>query len=129
MMIAEILVAHLVGDYLLQTHWMATEKLKRWWPAVIHGVVYTLPFLFFVWDWRALLIIAGTHIVLDRYRVARWICWFQSQFAPRASRPVWGEDVSGFPAGTPVWLATWLMIIVDNTVHILINIAAVAAFN
>jgi hypothetical protein len=29
-----VLLAHLVGDYLLQSDWMAAEKTKRWWPPV-----------------------------------------------------------------------------------------------
>jgi hypothetical protein len=44
-LIASIGLAHMVGDYLIQNHWMAVEKTKRWWPAVVHGVTYGLPFL------------------------------------------------------------------------------------
>lgn len=29
MFTADQFVAHLVGDYILQSHWMATEKTKR----------------------------------------------------------------------------------------------------
>ncbi len=37
MLFFESLLAHLVGDYLIQSDWMATEKVKRWWPAIVHG--------------------------------------------------------------------------------------------
>lgn len=40
-----IILAHLIGDYLIQSHWMATEKTKRWWPAIAHAVTYGLPYL------------------------------------------------------------------------------------
>lgn len=40
-----LLLAHLVGDYLIQSDWMANEKTKRWWPAWAHALTYGLPFL------------------------------------------------------------------------------------
>jgi hypothetical protein len=174
--IAEILVAHLIGDYLLQSHWMATEKTKRWWPAIAHGLVYTLPFLFITQSPAALAVIAGTHIVIDHYRLARHLVWFKNLLGPRpllrwefywedgtvgvwdgsvrrydgtdrmglrpihqgmsvpppGARPIYGKRPSweecsetGFSQDTPPWLAMWLMIIVDNTVHVLINIASI----
>jgi Protein of unknown function (DUF3307) len=121
------LIAHLVGDYLLQSHWMATEKVKRWWPAIVHGVVYTLPFLFVTQSPLALLVIAGTHAVIDRYRLAKHFGWLKNQLGPRWSRPSFSDAMSngGYNAQTPVWLSTWLMVVTDNTLHILINFAAV----
>ena len=75
MLFGAILLAHLVGDYLLQSHWMATEKTKHWWPALAHGITYTLPYLFITQSPLALLVIAGTHIVIDRYRLAKHLVW------------------------------------------------------
>lgn len=125
-MIAAVLVAHLVGDYLLQTHWMATEKTKHWWPAILHGITYTIPFLFLTQSPWALLVIAATHIVIDHYRLARHVVWFKNQFGPKKSRPAWSDaSATGYPSSTPAWLAVWLMIIADNTIHILINIGAI----
>lgn len=175
-MIGEVFLAHLVGDYLLQSHWMATEKTKRWWPAIVHGLVYTIPFLFITQSPAALVVIAGTHIVIDHYRLARHLSWFKNLLGPRpllryehhwadgtiqtwasdtrryddadhiasrpiypgmtvvptfaekvrGSRPSWSESsATGYPSDTPPWLAVWLMIIVDNTVHILLNVFAV----
>lgn len=45
MFTADQIVAHLVGDYILQSHWMATEKTKRSIAAATHAITYTLPFL------------------------------------------------------------------------------------
>ncbi|MGW4803092.1 DUF3307 domain-containing protein [Kitasatospora sp. NPDC004272] len=40
-----VLLAHLAGDYLLQSDWMAAEKTKRWWPAWAHALTYGLPYV------------------------------------------------------------------------------------
>ena len=36
-----LLVGHLVGDYILQTRWMAEKKVKQILPLIIHSMVYT----------------------------------------------------------------------------------------
>lgn len=116
-------LAHLVGDYLLQSHWMATEKTKRWWPAWAHALTYGLPFLFITQSPLALLVIVGTHAVIDRYRLARHVVWAKNQIAPNAFRPA--HTATGYPDDTPPWLAFWLLIAADNILHMLINVAAV----
>lgn len=121
-----ILLAHLVGDYLLQSHWMACEKTKRWWPAVAHATVYTVPYVFVTQSVLALAVIGVTHAVIDRYRLARHLVWLKNQMAPKSFRPSWSDSkVTGYSSDTPAWMATWLMIIADNTVHLLINTASV----
>ncbi len=106
------LLAHLVGDYIIQSHWMATEKVKRWLPAILHGLTYTIPFIFLTYNISFLLIIVGTHIVIDRLRLANWIAKIKN----------WNFNTfNGYPEGTPDWLWVWLMIIADNTLHMLIN--------
>ena len=122
-----ILLAHLVGDYLLQSHWMACEKTKRWWPAVAHAATYTVPYVFVTQSVWALLTIGVTHAVIDRYRLAKHVVWFKNQLAPKSFRPAWVDSkVTGYPSDTPLWMSTWLMIIADNTLHLLINTASVA---
>lgn len=125
-MIAESLVAHLVGDYLLQSHWMAVEKTKRWFPAIVHGVTYSLPFIFLTQSVPALLTICLTHVIIDRYRLAKHFSWVKNLIAPKGYRPTWNScKDTGYPQDTPAWLAVWLMIITDNVIHVLINIAAI----
>jgi hypothetical protein len=124
-MIVEGLIAHAVGDYLIQSHWMATQKTKRWLPAVAHALTYMLPFLLITRSGWALLAICATHAVIDRYRLARHVCWLKNQVGPASSRASWRSSAAtGYPPGTPVWLSTWLLIIADNTIHVLINSAA-----
>ena len=111
----ELLLAHLVGDYFLQSHWMANEKTKRWFPAILHGLTYTLPFLFLTQDLIKLSIICLTHIVIDRFRLANYIAKIKN----------WNwKTENGYPEETPAWLWVWLMIITDNTIHLLINYLA-----
>jgi hypothetical protein len=105
------LLAHLVGDYFLQSHWLANEKTKRWFPAIVHGLLYTVPFLLLTTDPVKLLIISVTHMVIDRYRLANWVARIKN----------WTFTPNGYPEETPAWLTVWLMIITDNTMHLLIN--------
>jgi hypothetical protein len=121
-----IVLAHLIGDYLIQSHWMATCKTKQWWPAIAHGLTYTIPYAFITQSTLALFVICSTHIVIDRFRLARHFAWFKNQLGPKANRPRWADaKATGYPSDTPPWLAVWLMIIADNTIHLLINTAAI----
>jgi hypothetical protein len=125
MISADQLLAHAVGDYVLQSHWMATEKTKRSEAAVAHVLCYALPFIFLLQPSRqALAVIVGTHFLIDRYRLARYVCWFKNWLAPygRSGNLDWKAcAATGYPPETPPWLATWLLIIVDNIMHVLIN--------
>lgn len=120
MITADQLLLHVIGDYVLQSDWMATEKTKRSLAALAHVVTYALPFLLLTTSPVALAVIAGTHFVIDRWRLARYVCWAKNRAWP-GWRP-WAECVgTGYPSDRPLWLTTWLMIIVDNTMHVVIN--------
>lgn len=127
-MLAEIILLHAIGDYIIQTHWMANEKVKRMWPAIVHGLTYTLPFLFITQSPLALFVIFSTHVVIDRWRLAKYVVWAKNQVGPKKFRYPFDEEssaVGGYPVGTPPFMGVWLMIIVDNIMHILINASAV----
>ena len=124
----------MVGDYLIQSHWMASEKTKHWWPAIAHGITYTLPYgainllpnMADTVSIPALLVIASTHIVIDRFRLARHVVWLKNQAGPKKHRPIWADaKATGYPSNTPPWLAVWLMIVADNTLHLLINTTSI----
>lgn len=122
----ELLLAHLFGDYVLQSDWMAQEKTKRWWPAMAHALTYGLPFLFVTQSPLALAVIVLTHAVIDRYRLARYIVWAKNLLAPARYRHPWSECVTtGYHQDRPVWMVVWLMIIADNTLHLTINYASI----
>lgn len=124
---ADQLVAHAVGDYIIQSDWMANEKTKQSVAAAAHAVTYTLPFLLLTQSPATLAVICGTHFVIDRWRLARFVVWAKNWPWPGA-RP-WAECVAtGYPADRPPWLAVWLLIIADNIKHVLCNAAAISAF-
>ena len=121
------LVAHGVGDYLLQSEWMAREKTKRSLAAFVHCVFYLIPFLFITLDPAALAVIFGTHFIIDRWHLARYVAWIKNRPWP-GGRP-WSEcKETGYHPDTPPWVAGWLVVIVDNLMHILINGFAIAYF-
>lgn len=120
---ADQLVLHAIGDYVLQSDWMANEKTKRKVAALAHVVTYTLPWLFLTTSWKALVFIAVTHFIIDHWRLARYICWLKNEvFSPKDWRHPWSECVgTGYHKDRPPWMAVWLMIIADNVMHVLLN--------
>jgi hypothetical protein len=114
-------LAHLAGDYLVQTDWMASEKLHRHDAAAVHALTYTACFLPITRSWKALAVIGGTHFAIDRWRLAKHVCWAKNQVAPARYRYPFPGDGTGYPDSKPAFLNVWLMIIADNTCHLLIN--------
>ncbi len=119
----EQLFAHLVGDYVLQSDWMAQNKTKRMSVALIHALAYTAPFLLLTQNVIAVLVICLTHAVIDRYRLARYVVWIKEWLSPIRPRPL-AECPLGYDPEKPPWLSTWLLILTDNTMHLIINYAA-----
>jgi len=122
MFTADQIVAHLVGDYILQSDWMANEKTKQSFAAGVHAVAYTLPFLFITQSVAALAFICGTHFLIDRFRLARYVVWFKNG---QWSSPI---TATGYSDDKPAFLSVWLLIIADNTLHILCNGVAIMAW-
>lgn len=122
-----ILIAHLAGDYVLQSGWMAVGKLNRWWPAVVHGVVYALPHTLITQSPWALLIIGGTHILIDRYDAACRVAWLKNRLAPRSTWLPWAVVADNYGSGpdTPPGRAFFVKVVIDNTIHLTINAAAI----
>lgn len=111
----EIIVGHLVGDYVMQNDWMASNKKTGSWPCLVHCALYTLSMWAAVsmahqdvaaWPLWAWSVIFGTHFVFDRFGLA-----FKMMDQMTGQRS-FAEH-----------LAPWSVIIVDNTWHILIAFA------
>lgn len=116
------LILHLFGDYVTQSDWMAANKTKRSFPALCHATAYALPFLL-IGGWKSLLVIWSTHLVIDRFRLARYVV-FAKEFMGKPW-PAWEDcKATGYPSAKPAWLAVWLLIAADNTIHLAINYAA-----
>lgn len=128
MITADQLVAHAIGDYILQSDWMANEKTKRTLAAVAHAATYTLPFVFLTREPTALAFIFGTHLAIDRFRLARFVVWAKNFLSPPNAWKPWRECVAtGYHESRPAWLSVWLLIIADNVMHVLCNGFALAA--
>ncbi len=148
MITADQIIAHAVGDYVLQSTWQATQKTSKNLPALVHASIYTLCFIPFVLGLTlfqavvALAVIGGSHFVIDRWRLARYVVWLKEFLAPRAtchcgalisqcgghSTPEttwwhpWSEcSGTGYHKDRPAFMSVWLLIFADNIIHIIIN--------
>lgn len=127
MITADQFLCHLIGDYILQSDWMAQNKTKANRPALVHAFVYSLCFVPLL-DWRhrtaigSFLVIFSTHFFIDRYRLARYVVWAKNWIAPAGNNPPFEVcAATGYPPDRPAWMAVWLLIIADNVIHITIN--------
>jgi hypothetical protein len=110
-----LLLAHLVGDWLLQNEWQAIQKGKKWQALISHVLVYHIVVLavlvvrFGAYDLRVYItvaILAVTHTLLD---MRRSVEWYIRTFRLSASNPP----------------ELWLVIVVDQSIHlILLGLAA-----
>jgi hypothetical protein len=72
-MMFEMLLGHLVGDYLLQNQWMALNKAKYtlvgWIAALVHCIIYTASVCLFMkqFDWQWMIIVFLTHFPIDKF--------------------------------------------------------------
>lgn len=111
------IIAHLIGDYIFQNDWIANEKTKNTSVALLHVLLYSIPFYFLVgFSWE-LLIISGSHFFIDRFRLA--VYWI------KLINWNWSSKNFGFKDDKPAWMSVWLMIIYDNAFHIIINTGAI----
>ncbi len=117
------LICHLLGDYAFQNQYLSDYKKSSWWVAAVHGAIYASTFLLpcFVAPTpgaAAIAAIFGTHVVIDRLSLAGyWIRFYGIGCEGTVSGPPLKE--------VPAWLSTILAIVVDNTIHLVINYLAI----
>jgi hypothetical protein len=94
-------LAHLVGDFLIQTDWMATRKRQSSGVCAIHALTYLLPFLALGYGWLILLLVGCEHFLQDRFGLARWFMRYTNHeiFATGALSP-------------------WSVVVVDQVLHL-----------
>ena len=66
--------AHLIGDYIIQNDWMATNKKSSDLHCFIHVITYMIPFAFCGLRWWQFLLIAIQHFIGDRFDLVRDYC-------------------------------------------------------
>jgi len=117
------LILHLIGDYITQTDWMAKNKTKCSLAAASHALVYSLPFLILQPSLAAFSVILGTHFLIDRFRLARFVVYAKNRTTDSTLK--WEDAAAtGYHKDDPAWLTVWLLIAADNTLHLAINYAA-----
>lgn len=121
---ADQLFLHALGDYVLQSDWMAQNKTKSGIPCAVHALTYSLPFIFLTKSITAIAFIGFTHFIIDRWRLARYVCWAKNWISPTGNLPWVSCQKTGYTPSTPDYMAIWLMIIVDNLMHITCNATA-----
>lgn len=101
-----LFLGHLVGDFLLQTNWMAVNKAKNWLPLLTHCTVYTLTIIVTAYigtaplPAEAITFIFLSHIFLDKRTFVVW----------------WAERIMGIKDKQ----TAWLIIAADQTFHLLV---------
>ena len=128
--IFRLILGHLVGDYVLQNHWMALNKKEEWLPCIVHCLVYTgavclftAPELF-AWKWHifvpAIVLIFLSHFVLDRTNII-------DKYLDLIGGRSWGrsEDIdnrqySNFMTSVVASYTSIVQTGVDNTVHLIL---------
>lgn len=98
------LIAHLIGDYLLQNDWMALNKKKWHLPCLVHCLLYTAAvFVLTGWQPWAIAIVFAAHYAQDHTNIVlRWMNLIgQKQFATGPCSP-------------------WSIIVVDNVLHLVL---------
>ncbi len=145
------LLVHLLGDFVLQSDWMALNKSKPGKagviPCLVHVLIYTSCFLILTTSWKALLVIGVTHFILDHWHVIiRRFIWFRGHWNPAFVYPEYGKcSTTGyyddcpynkvhFTSGDgstvkyakprPWFISQWLYIAHDNFLHLAINYLA-----
>lgn len=142
------LLCHILGDYVLQSDWMALNKNKRTFPCLVHVTLYTLPFLMLTQSFWALAFIFATHFIIDRFpHFIKRLIWLKNHANPHFAYPPFAkcadtgyyDDLNHKSAWIcNDWLSNggkepykieprkgfvtiWLYIITDNALHLLCN--------
>ena len=63
--IYKLFACHMLGDYALQSNFLAKTKGENWWHMVVHCALYTVPFaIVFGFDWRIFWLLLS-HALID----------------------------------------------------------------
>lgn len=127
------LILHGLGDFIIQTGWMALNKkkpgFKGFLACLVHCVTYAAPFLL-ICSWQATAAIFASHFIIDRTNIVSYLIAMRDGVFKKSVPPdkmnyqfPYMYDVSnfGFPNDRPLAISIWLNIIFDNFLHIVCN--------
>jgi len=139
----EQLLLHTIGDYWLQSDWMALNKSKKTLNCLVHCVVYTSLFLFLTTSIWALSFIFLTHFLIDRFPIiVRKLIYWKNHFpcgypewdlcastgyyddSPYNPKKPSSDMVKKMGAPRHFFITIWLYIVSDNLLHLLCNFIA-----
>lgn len=66
------LLAHFIGDFIIQNDWMAKNKKVSHLACFVHVVTYLIPFLLTELTTSQLLLIGIQHYAQDRWHFVKW---------------------------------------------------------
>lgn len=146
------LLVHILGDFVLQSDWMALNKSKRSIPCLVHVLIYTACFLLLTTSWKALLVIGVTHFLIDRFHTPlKRLLWMKNHFGPTMQYPPFSWcNSTGYYDDSPYnttpygkedkinqermdhwygkprhfFVTLWIYIVIDNWLHLTINYLA-----
>jgi hypothetical protein len=97
-----ILLAHMVGDFVIQNDWMASGKKRSSVICLVHALTYIVPFIILCeCNWWQLFLITSQHHLQDR---DGFVLWFMKK--------------SGKEIFATVPCAPWSVFAVDATFHL-----------
>ena len=99
---SSVILAHFVGDFLLQNNEMATRKKTSSMFCWFHVVCYMVPFLLCGLAWWQMLLIGVQHFAQDRTGFVVWLM-----------------RVKGSAEFVEPPMGPWSVIVTDNILHIL----------
>lgn len=69
--LVKLVICHLIGDYVLQTDFIAKTKGTNWYHLFVHCALYIVPFIIvFGLSWKIFFLFA-VHMIVDPLK-ARW---------------------------------------------------------
>lgn len=79
-LLIELVLCHLIGDYVLQCDFIAKSKGENMYHLLVHCALYTLPFmyLFGVVSWKSFFIF-GSHMYIDLLKSEKKINYVEDQ--------------------------------------------------
>lgn len=73
-----LLIAHFIGDWMLQNNWMAMNKTKVIWVRALHCLIYSACFFWLPFWWIAYIFV--THFIIDSYKPLYWFRRLKGDF-------------------------------------------------
>lgn len=115
------LFLHLVGDYLLQNDWMSVNKGRSWPAAILHCLIYGVPFLLIEPSPAAWCALVFIHLLVDRFQLPSALLFTFSRLGEPLLEWEEARHNNGFPIDFPVRRALWVNVFTDNCLHLATN--------